>query len=160
MIKYLNQQNVKALLKQDPSVKTISAEAMQWIDDTLEQLVKTLAATGRKSPGGRLMGPRSPEAKAAALGAQYVAPRAEPSVEEVARSEETWSEYNDWQAAVRAGSTRLPFKEWTATPRVRAALAAARSTTCTTTRSKSRAAGPTRARTATSAARPGATATS
>ncbi len=112
MIKYLNQQNVKALLKQDPSVKTISAEAMQWIDDTLEQLVKTLAATGRKSPGGRLMGPRSPEAKAAALGAQYVAPRAEPSVEEVARSEETWSEYNDWQAAVRAGSTRLPFKEW------------------------------------------------
>ena len=38
-IKYLNQQNVKALLKQDPGVKTISAEAVQWIDDVVERLV-------------------------------------------------------------------------------------------------------------------------
>lgn len=56
-IKYLNQQNVKALLKTDPGVKTISAEAVQWIDDVVEQVAKNLAASGRKSPSGRLMGP-------------------------------------------------------------------------------------------------------
>ena len=109
-IKYLNQQNVKALLKTDPGVKTISAEAVQWIDDVVERLVKNLAASGRKSPSGRLMGPkmdpglmaRTVAAKEPALGEGDCAVQEDPQ----------WSLYNDWQQEVRQGKSKLPFEEW------------------------------------------------
>ena len=121
-IKYLNQQNVKALLKQDPGVKTISAEAVQWIDDVVAHVVKNLAASGRKSPSGRLMGPkmapglmaRTVAAKEPALGEGECAIQeaVPPQVCGIVENHPEWDEYNDWQTAVKRGETKLPFEEW------------------------------------------------
>ena len=108
-IKYLNQQNVKALLKLDPGVKTISAEAVQWIDDVVEQVAKNLAASGRKSPSGRLMGPKMDPG----LMARNVArPLDKLPVPTPYGDGTDWTEYNDWQLEVKQGKTKLPFKEW------------------------------------------------
>jgi len=49
---------VKPLLTKNPSVKTVSAEALSWISDVTGQVAKNLADSGRKSPSGRLMAPK------------------------------------------------------------------------------------------------------
>jgi len=114
-IKYLNQQNVKALLKLDPGVKTISAEAVQWIDDVVEQVAKNLAASGRKSPSGRLMGPKmDPELTERTIVARQEAQMflARAQMQAYPCAGPAWTEYNDWQQERRTGKTKLPFEEW------------------------------------------------
>ena len=109
-IKYLNQQNVKALLKQDPGVKTISAEAVQWIDDVVEQVAKNLSASGRKSPSGRLMGPNMDPGLMARATVNKLTENPGQDVDSC--EDPGWTDFNDWQQEVRQGKTRLPFEEW------------------------------------------------
>lgn len=109
-IKYLNQQNVKALLKTDPGVKTISAEAVQWIDDVVEQVAKNLAASGRKSPSGRLMGPNMDPGLMARATVNKLTENPGQDVDSC--EDPGWTDFNDWQQEVRQGKSKLPFEEW------------------------------------------------
>lgn len=48
---------VKELLKGAPGVKTISGEALAWVDARTREAVDACGATGKKTPSGRLMPP-------------------------------------------------------------------------------------------------------
>lgn len=60
---------VKEELKARSGLGTISTEALDWVNDQVSGILDVCAATGRRTPGGRLMAPPAaadaPEAPAA-----------------------------------------------------------------------------------------------
>ena len=112
----LNQKRIKEILKSG-GAKTVSAEAVAWIGAVAREAAKNLAKSGRRTPGGRLMAPRMD----AGLMARQLskAPEADTYPGQQAAEYQMahggqidWSEYNDWQTAVKRGETKLPFEEW------------------------------------------------
>ena len=73
----LNKQNVKEILASGEGVKTVSGEAVAWVEEATRAAAEALAARGKRTPGGKLMPPRTPE-ELAELG-QAGAPAALPS---------------------------------------------------------------------------------
>ena len=118
MSKKINRALIQDILSKGDGVKSVAAEAVDWVISVAEQAAKQLAESGRRTPSGRLMAPRMD----AGLMVRHltkapdeiagVALAETPSVQDVARSEGAWSEYNDWQTAVKRGESRLPFEEW------------------------------------------------
>ncbi len=56
---------VKEELKARSGLATISSEAIDWVNDQVGPLLDRCAATGRRTPGGRLMAPPAAAAEAA-----------------------------------------------------------------------------------------------
>ena len=118
MNKKINRALIQDILSKGANINSVSTEAVDWVISVAEQAAKQLAESGRRTPSGRLMAPRMD----AGLMVRHltkapdeiagVALAETPSVQDVARSEGAWSEYNDWQAAVRQKETKLPFGEW------------------------------------------------
>ena len=116
--KPISRARIKQLLKEIPRIKTVSKPAIDWIIAVVECAAKSLATHGGLTPSGQLRAPRmdagimvrhltkAPDEIAGVALAET------PSVQDAARSEGAWSEYNDWQAAVRQKETKLPFEEW------------------------------------------------
>ncbi len=121
MSKKINRALLQDILSKGEGVKTVSSEAVDWIIGYAEEMAKRMAKDGRRSPSGRLMGFNMEPAVAVSvdyrnvelrvLGAKSVkaitGPTENPTV-----TEAKWSEYNDWQTAVKRGETKLPFEEW------------------------------------------------
>ena len=116
----LNQKRIKEILKSG-GAKTVSAEAVAWIGAVAREAAKNLAKSGRRTPGGRLMAPKMDAGlmarqleKNVALGTSYgsgdSAPGRDPAP--VKEALDKWTEFNDWQTAVKRGETKLPFEEW------------------------------------------------
>ena len=56
---YINKAELRKLLvRVNPKIKTISGEALGWLNSVVEVAAKNLAESGRRTPGGRLMAPR------------------------------------------------------------------------------------------------------
>lgn len=161
MSKKINRQLIQNILSEGDGVKSVSSEAVDWVIAVAEHTARQLAASGRRTPSGRLMAPKmdaglmvrhltkAPEeiagvavaprpniyetiaelvtgaapgslagikqtnpglylkVKAGVLSMQYL-----PPAESADESGAEWSEYHDWQTAVRSGVTRLKFEEW------------------------------------------------
>ena len=116
--KKINRALVQDILSKGDGVKTVASEAVDWVISVAEEAAKNLAASGRKTPGGRLMAPRF----APSLMARQVFKEPEPALGEGdlviqeaipdRNHGEGWSDYHDWQQAVRTGATKLPYEEW------------------------------------------------
>ena len=65
---------VKEELKARSGLATISSEAIDWVNDQVGPILDRCAATGRRTPGGRLMAP--PDAAAPAAESAPAAPQA------------------------------------------------------------------------------------
>lgn len=110
MSRKINRALLQDILSKGPGVKTISGDAIDWCIAVACEAAKSLAASGRKTPGGRLMAPRMD----AGLMARTVAAK-EPALGEgdcAVQEDPQWSLYNDWQQEVRQGKSKLPFEEW------------------------------------------------
>ena len=55
----LNKQNVKEILASGEGVKTVSGEAVVWVEEATRAAAEALAAHGKRTPGGKLMPPRT-----------------------------------------------------------------------------------------------------
>ena len=117
MSKKINRQLLQDILAKGDGVKTVSSDAVDWVISVAEEAAKNLAASGRRTPGGRLMAPKMD----AGLMARQLskAPEADTYPGQQAAEYQMahggqidWSEYNDWQTAVKRGETKLPFEEW------------------------------------------------
>lgn len=117
MSKKINRALIQNILSKGGGVRSVSSEAVDWVIAVAEVAAKNLAESGRRTPAGRLMAPkmdpglqsrqmmREPETK------DYPGQQ----VDEYRMSHGgkiEWSDYNDWQEAVRSGATKLKFKEW------------------------------------------------
>ena len=121
MSKKINRQLLQDILSKGDGVKTVSGEAVDWIISYAEEMAKRMAKDGRRSPSGRLMGFNMEPSVAVSvdyrnaelrvLGAESVKVITGPT-ENSTITEAKWSEYNDWQTAVKRGETKLPFEEW------------------------------------------------
>lgn len=120
MSKKINRAMLQDILKRGDGVKTVSGEAVDWVIAVAEEAAKNLAASGKRSPSGRLMAPKMLPMDYARLEARVFAaptlqvtssPASMPEKPETIRAEE-WSEYHDWQTEVRQGKTKLKFPEW------------------------------------------------
>ena len=113
----------KLLLAINPDIKTVSGESLAWLNKVLEEAAKSLARSGRRTPGGRLMAPKfapSLMARQAALPPEPALGEGECAIQEavppqvcgIVENHPEWDEYNDWQTAVKRGETKLQFEEW------------------------------------------------
>lgn len=110
MSKKINRALLQDILSKGSGVKTVSSEAVDWCIAVACEAAKSLVASGRRTPGGRLMAPRMD----AGLMARTVAAK-EPALGEgdcAVQEDPQWSLYNDWQQEVRQGKSKLPFEEW------------------------------------------------
>lgn len=112
----LNQKRIKEILKSG-GAKTVSSEAVAWIGAVAREAAKNLAASGRRTPGGRLMAPNmDPGLQARCMAREEiagvaVAPGGAMVGGEVAVDAE-WGPYHEWQAERRSGRTGLKYEEW------------------------------------------------
>ena len=111
----LNQKRIKEILKSG-GAKTVSSEAVAWIGAVAREAAKNLAASGRRTPGGRLMAPKmDPGLQARCMAREEIAGAAVAPVaatSEIVENHPDWSIYNDWQTERRSGRTKLKFEEW------------------------------------------------
>lgn len=117
MSKKINRALLQDILSKGDGVKTISSEAVDWCIAVAETAAKNLAKSGRRTPGGRLMAPKfapSLMARQAALPSEPALGEGDCVVQEAISppGSPEWTEFNDWQAAVRRKETKLPFEEW------------------------------------------------
>lgn len=117
MSKKINRQLLQDILSKGEGVKTVSGEAVDWCITVAEEAAKNLARSGRRTPGGRLMAPKfapSLMARQAALPPEPALGEGDLVVQEAVPAPESpeWTEFHDWQAAVRRKETKLPFEEW------------------------------------------------
>lgn len=125
MAKKINRALLQDILSKGEGVKTVSGEAVDWVIGYAEEMARRMAKSGRRSPGGRLMGFNMEPSVAASVDFRQVekqivlgtgfgsganAPGLDAAPAEEAVRE--WSEYHDWQQAVRTGATKLKFEEW------------------------------------------------
>lgn len=112
----LNQKAVREILASGENVTTVSADAVAWIGAVAREAAKQLASSGRRSPSGRLMAPRmDPGLMVRHLSKapeEVAGVKLEPEAKPPAEGSAEWSDYNDWQTAVKRGETKLPFEEW------------------------------------------------
>lgn len=113
MAKRINRALIQDILSKGDGVKSISSEAVDWVISVAEHTARQLAASGRRTPGGRLMAPKTdcgltarhitkPQDQAAAAGVELAQDPGGPA----------WGPREEWQTAVRSGATRLTFEEW------------------------------------------------
>ena len=121
MAKKINRALLQDILAKGEGVKTVSGEAVDWVIGYAEEMARRMAKSGRRSPGGRLMGFNMEPSVAASVDFRQVEARvlgaetvkiAEGPTENPTVTEAKWSEYHDWQTAVKRGETKLPFEEW------------------------------------------------
>jgi hypothetical protein len=55
--KFITASVVKAELITRSGLETISSEAIDWVNSQVSAILDTCVATGRRTPGGRLMAP-------------------------------------------------------------------------------------------------------
>ena len=110
----LNRQNTKQALLTDwegtPAPKQVSGEAIAWINEVVTAVCRNLVVSGRRSPSGRLMAPKSN----AEFMARHIL-KTEPPVAESAATPNTpeeWGPYPEWQLERRSEKTKLTFEEW------------------------------------------------
>ena len=111
----LNRQNVKQELSKGAGIQTVSKEAIDWVDAVTRELVLKLAKYGWRTPGGRLKAPKlDPEIMARCFERESAQPANPLRAQEIPVEPvpEEWSDYNDWQQAVRTGATKLSYEEW------------------------------------------------
>lgn len=111
MAKKINRALIQDILSKGDGVKSVSSEAVNWVIAVAEHTARQLAASGRRTPAGRLMAPKMDPGLQSRTVVGHMASET-PSVQDIARSDGTWSDYNDWQTAVRSGATKLKFEEW------------------------------------------------
>ena len=113
MAKRINRALLQDILSQGEGVKTVSSEAVDWVISVAEHTAHQLAASGRRTPSGRLMAPKldcglmarhitKPQDQAAAAGVELAQDPGAPA----------WGPREEWQTAVRSGATELKFEEW------------------------------------------------
>ena len=115
--KPISRARIKQLLKNNARVKTVSKLAVDWVIAVAECAARSLAAQGGLTPTGQL---RAPRMDAGLMARQLSkAPEADTYPGQQAAEYQMahggqidWSEYNDWQTAVKRGETKLPFEEW------------------------------------------------
>ena len=117
MSKKINRQLLQDILSKGDGVKTVSGEAVDWCISVAEEAAKNLAKSGRRTPGGRLMAPKfapSLMARQAALPPEPALGEGDCVIQEAIPppGSPEWTEFNDWQTAVKRGETKLPFEEW------------------------------------------------
>ena len=114
MAKRINRALIQDILSKGEGVKSISSEAVDWVISVAEHTARQLAASGRRTPGGRLMAPRmEPGLQARCLTRQDEAPDTDEGGAEAAISgPERWSDFNDWQLEVKQGKVKLRFEKW------------------------------------------------
>ena len=122
--KKINRALLQDILSKGEGVKTVSGEAIDWCISVAEQVAKNLAASGRKSPGGRLLAPkmdaglmaRHVEASGRIAAGGPLSVEAGYASAEVAReagqTPGDWTDYNDWQVEFKKGKTTLRYEEW------------------------------------------------
>ena len=120
MSKKINRQLLQDILAKGDGVKTVASEAVDWVISVAEEAAKNLAASGRRTPGGRLMAPRMDAGLMVRHLAKDPGSIAGVALEKPAAAADTgegrpeWDEYHDWQQQVRQGKTRLSYEEWKA----------------------------------------------
>lgn len=113
MSKKINRALIQDILSKGEGVKSISSEAVDWVISVAEHTARQLAASGRRTPSGRLMAPKldcglmarhitKPQDQAAAAGVELAQDPGAPA----------WGPREDWQLAVRSGATKLSFEKW------------------------------------------------
>ena len=113
MPKKINRALIQGILSKGEGVKSVSSEAVDWVISVAEHTARQLAASGRRTPSGRLMAPRmdpglmarhitKPQDQAAAAGVELAQDPGAPA----------WGPREDWQLAVRSGATKLSFEKW------------------------------------------------
>ena len=108
--KKINRALVQDILSKGDGVKTVASEAVDWVISVAEEAAKNLAASGRKTPGGRLMAPKmDPGLQARCMAREAGTPTAEAAP---APDGEEWTDRHEWQQQVRLGKTKLPYEEW------------------------------------------------
>ena len=117
MSKKINRQLLQDILAQGDGVRAVSGDAIDWVISVAEEAAKNLAKSGRRTPGGRLMAPKFTPfltARQAALPPEPALGEGDCVIQETIPSPESqeWTEYHDWQQAVRTGATKLKFEEW------------------------------------------------
>ena len=122
MAKKINRALIQDILSKGDGVKSVSSEAVNWVIAVAEHTARQLAASGRRTPAGRLMAPkmdpglqsrqmmREPQPVDAAT--QALLDSAPCGAELVVGGPRRWTDYNDWQTAVRSDATKLKFEEW------------------------------------------------
>ena len=117
MPKKINRALIQGILSKGEGVKSVSSEAVDWVISVAEHTARQLAASGRRTPSGRLMAPKMDP------GLQSRQMMREPETKDYPGQQTDeyrmahggkieWSDYNDWQEAVRSGATKLKFEEW------------------------------------------------
>jgi len=113
MPKKINRALIQGILSKGEGVKSVSSEAVDWVISVAEHTARQLAASGRRTPSGRLMAPRmdpglmarhitKPQDQAAAAGVELAQDPGAPA----------WGLREDWQLAIRSGATKLSFEKW------------------------------------------------
>ena len=113
MAKRINRALIQGILSKGEGVKSVSSEAVDWVISVAEHTARQLAASGRRTPSGRLMAPRmdpglmarhitKPQDQAAAAGVELAQDPGAPA----------WGLREDWQLAIRSGATKLSFEKW------------------------------------------------
>lgn len=123
MSKKINRAMIQGILMtRGENIRSVSSEAVDWVISVAEHTARQLAASGRRTPGGRLCAPkmdpglqsrqmmREPQPVDAAT--QALLDSAPCGAELVVGGPRQWTDYNDWQQAVRTGATKLKFEEW------------------------------------------------
>ena len=108
--KKINRALLQDILSKGSGVKTVSSEAVDWCIAVACEAAKSLVASGRRTPGGRLMAPRM---DAGLMARTVVNKPAENPGQNIDSCEDPgWTDFNDWQQERRTGETKLPFEEW------------------------------------------------
>jgi len=125
MPKKINRALIQGILSKGEGVKSVSSEAVDWVIAVAEVAAKNLADSGRRTPSGRLMAPRTDaglmvrhltkapeEIAGVAVVQEDPAELRRTQARAQMQSDTAWSPYNDWQTERRSGRTKLSFEEW------------------------------------------------
>lgn len=101
---YIVESQTRRALAAESQAATISTEALAWVNARTLDAIRQCAATGRRTPSGRLMAP--PDAKAAPGPVTIQTPEQTPTADCQARAERVCWRAKEWRAMSSEEKTR------------------------------------------------------